>query len=424
MRVMRKPIGRSTCEVAVVGAGPYGLAVAAHLRAAKVETAIFGEAMAFWQRHMPRGMKLRSPWHATHLSDPGRSWSMDAYDAAQKMRRSDPVPLEQFVAYGQWFQRNAVPDLDPRKVTAIDTAPGGFAIRLDDKETITARRVVVALGLANQEYRPAEFAGLPAAVVSHSAEHDDLSKFKGQRVAVVGRGQSATESAALLSEAGAEVELITRGPVWWLGIGGRQPNALKRILREALTPPSAVGPFPLNWLAELPGIVHRLPVEMRRTYNERTLRAGAAGWLLPRFGKVRVNAGRTILGAGASPGGIALHLDTGPATFDHVLLATGYRIDVARLGVLSADLLARLVRVDGSPVLSAGLESNVPGLHFVGSSAVASFGPLMRFIAGSGYAARAVARAVAGSRAATPRLIERRSTPRAPGQMRQVDAQP
>lgn len=420
---MRRSNRNPICEVAVIGAGPYGLAVAAHLRAANVETMIFGEAMSFWQRHMPRGMKLRSPWHATHLSDPERNWSLDEYDAARKMKRGDPVPLEQFVAYGQWFQRNAVPDLDPRKVTAIDSAPGGFTLRLDDGAVVPARRVVVALGLANQEYRPVEFAGLPAALVSHSSEHDDLSQFKGQHVAVVGRGQSATESAALLSEAGADVELISRGPVNWLGIGGKQPNAVKRVLREMLTPPSAVGPFPLNWLAELPGVVHHLPAGYRQTYNERTLRAGAAGWLLPRFSKVKTNPGRTILGAHATPKGVAVHLDTGTTIFDHVLLATGYRIDVARLGVLSGNLLSRLVRIDGSPILSAGLESNVPGLHFVGSSAVASFGPLMRFIAGSAYAARAVSRAIAKNRAVV-RASERQTTRADAGPMRQLDARP
>jgi cation diffusion facilitator CzcD-associated flavoprotein CzcO len=420
---MNESIKHLTCEVVVVGAGPYGLAVAAHLGASKVETLIFGEAMSFWQQHMPKGMKLRSPWQATHLADPDRSWSMDAYDAARKMKRSDPVPVEQFVAYGQWFQRNAVPDLDPRKVAAIDEAGGSFALRLDDGATIATRRVVVALGLANQEYRPAEFANLPVALVSHACEHNDLSSFKGLHVAVVGRGQSATESAALLSEAGAEVELITRGPVNWLGIGGKQPNAVKRVLREALTPPSAVGPFPFNWLAEFPGLVHRLPVEARRNYNERTLRAGAAGWLLPRFGKVKINPGRTILGAGTAGNGVALHLDNGTATFDHVLLATGYRIDIARFGVLSADLLARIIRMDGSPVLSVGLETNVPGLHFVGASAVASFGPLMRFIAGSAYAARAVTRAATKSRATAPRLGVARATRNAAGQIGQLDVQ-
>ena len=83
---MNQSIRHLTCEVAVVGAGPYGLAVAAHLRAANIETLIFGEAMSFWQQHMPKGMKLRSPWHATHLAGPHRSWSLDVYDAARKVK--------------------------------------------------------------------------------------------------------------------------------------------------------------------------------------------------------------------------------------------------------------------------------------------------------------------------------------------------
>ena len=56
-----------------------------------------------------------------------------------------------------------------------------------------ADRVVVATGLAHQQFRPGAFDGLPASLASHSSEHDDLGIFRGKHVAVIGRGQSACE---------------------------------------------------------------------------------------------------------------------------------------------------------------------------------------------------------------------------------------
>ncbi len=387
------------CEVAVVGAGPYGLALGAHLREAGVDVIVFGEPMSFWRQSMPQGMKLRSPWHATHIADPQRAFTMDVYDRGRRMPRAYPVPLEEFVQYGEWFQRHAVPDLDKRKVISIDEADRGFILSLDDGDVFHVRAVIVALGLANQEFKPEEFDGLPAALVSHTCAHSSLQHFQGKSVAVVGRGQSACESAALLSELGADVEMICRGDIHWLGGGAQQgqPKPFQR-LREALMAPSAVGPFPLSWVVEVPGVVHRFPGPLRSRFSSRSLRAGAAGWLVPRFDGVRVNAGRSILAAREVADRVQVQLDNGTASYDHVLLATGYRLDIAKLGILAPGLLKRIGRIDGSPRLSKGFESSVRGLHFVGSSAVRSFGPLMRFIAGSGYAARSVTRSILAAR--------------------------
>jgi cation diffusion facilitator CzcD-associated flavoprotein CzcO len=218
---------------------------------------------------------------------------------------------------------------------------------------------------------------------------------------VIGRGQSACESAALLAECGAEVEIICRGDIHWLG-AQTSGNAHRRDLfwrmHKLLATRSGVGPFPLNWINELPDAVHRFPASLRGWLNVNSLRAGAAGWVRPRVVDVRIDAGRTIQAARARGSGIALDLDTGERNFDHVLLATGYRIDVARLGILAPKLLTALATDDGSPVLANGYESNVPGLHFVGSSAVRSYGPLLRFVWGAGYAARAITRFVRTNR--------------------------
>jgi cation diffusion facilitator CzcD-associated flavoprotein CzcO len=392
---------RDDCEVAVVGAGPYGLSLGAHLNSAGIETRVFGRPMSFWREHMPKGMKLRSPWAATHIVDPDNLLSLDAYAAVTSLGRPDPLPLEDFVCYGDWFQRTALPDLDTRHVAMIEGSGRGFALALDDGTSARARRVVIAMGLANQEVRPAAFDGLPIDLVSHAADHADLSLFAGQRVAVVGRGQSACESAALLAEAGADVAMICRGDIHWLGAetsGNAHRRDLYWRLHKLLATKSGVGPFPLNWANEQPDLIHRLPHELRGWLNAKSLRPGAAGWVRPRVAGVAVEAGRTIVGARQRGSGIALALDNGTREFDHVLLATGYRIDVARLGILAPALMAAMTTDDGSPVLGRSYESCVPGLHFVGSAAVRSFGPLLRFVWGAGYAARAITRHVCANR--------------------------
>src|SRR5882762_10557201 len=122
-----------TCDVAIVGAGPYGLSAAAHLRAIKgLEVRVFAEPMGFWRRDMPVGMLLRSNWTATRIADPNRSLTLEAYQAASGNHLAAPVPLERFIQYGMWYQRHAVPDVDRRKIARVESAPRGFRLILED----------------------------------------------------------------------------------------------------------------------------------------------------------------------------------------------------------------------------------------------------------------------------------------------------
>jgi len=389
------------CDVAVVGAGPYGLSLGAHLSAAMIETRVFGDPMSYWRDHMPAGMKLRSPWEATHIADPDDLLSLDDYSEVSGLGRPDPLPIEDFIRYGDWFQKNALPDLDRRKVVGVARASRGFWLKFDDGSALHAGRVVLATGLAQQDYRPLAFVDLPEELVSHTSDHADLARFRGRSVAVIGRGQSACESAALLQEAGCEVEMICRGGIHWLG-AQTSGNAHRRDaywqLHKMLTTKSGVGPFPLNWINEEPDLVQRMPIGLRQWISAHSLRAGAAGWVKPRLAGVRIDAGRTIRGAHARGEKIVLNMGTGRREFDHALLAPGYRIDVARQTMLAPELRDAIVTRDGSPVLAEGYESSVRGLHFVGASAVASYGPLLRFVWGAGYAARTVTRFMMGNR--------------------------
>jgi FAD-dependent urate hydroxylase len=380
-------------EVAVIGAGPYGLAVAAHLRSAGISTRVFGRPMSFWREHMPKGMRLRSPWIATHIADPAKRLSLDVFARQVALSPQDQLPLERFVQYGDWFAGQAVPDLDQRKVLRVENAEPGFRLVLEDEHAVRTRRVVVAMGLAHQDFRPPQFAGFEPELVSHACEHASLDKWRGKRVAVVGRGQSACESATLLRDAGSQVDLICRGEVHWIGVAPDKADHQRDWrwrLRELLQSPSAVGPFPWSWLNELPGIERRLPGGLRSWISARSLRAASARWVA--LDGVQVLAGRAVRNVSRRGTSVAVELDDGVRAYDHVLLGTGYSIDIAKLGVLSAELLGKIARRGGSPVLAAGFESSVPGLHFVGASAVDSHGPLMRFIAGGGYAGRAVTR--------------------------------
>ncbi len=275
-----------TCAVAIIGAGPYGLAAAAHLRTANVPIRIFGEAMSFWRTNMPSGMKLRSPWVGTHIADPAQRYRLDDYYRQVGMAVPKLLPVENFIDYGLWFQERVAPDLDSRAVTRVEAVDGGFRLVLEDGDSFFATRVVMATGLRGHEFRPAQFDGLPRALVSHSCEHADSERYRGKRVAVIGRGQSACESAVLLHEAGAEVEMICRGNLVWNADPGQRSmmrKAVRALLGNMLIPPSQVGPFPYNWVNEAPGIIQHFRQKTRDRWNKLNLRATAVLWLRSRL---------------------------------------------------------------------------------------------------------------------------------------------
>jgi FAD-dependent urate hydroxylase len=390
--------GGFALPVAIVGAGPYGLAVGAHLRAAGLPVRQFGRTMSYWREQMPRDMLLRSSLKASSISDPHRALRLERYAAESGRAVGRPIELSQFVQYGEWFQRATAPDLDERHVAAIDRDGDHFTVTLEDGEQLSAGRVVVAAGLFPFARRPPVFDSLPPASISHASEHVDLSVFAGRRVAVIGSGQSALESAALLSEHGADVEVVARSEdVYWLGWNA---NGDVRARLRWPKPPTDVGGRATGWIASTPAGFRLIPWRRAREIVEfRCLRPAGAGWLRPRLTEVRLSLGRAVLAAKRSSEHVELTLDDGTKrTVDHVFLGTGYEVDVRRYPFLGPQLGGELELSAGAPVLRAGLESSVRGLHFVGAPATSSFGPIMRFVVGTWYAAPAITRAVLGQR--------------------------
>jgi FAD-dependent urate hydroxylase len=392
----------SRCDVAIIGAGPYGLAAAAHLRTVKgLDVRSFGEPMSFWERNMPIGMLLRSGWAATHIADPNQSLTLEAFQAASRRTFSTPVPLECFVDYGLWYQRQAVPDLDRRKISRVESGPNGFRLLFEKGETVLARRVVIAAGISSFAWRPSEFAAMPTALASHTAEHRDFSRFAGKRVLVVGGGQSALESAALLHENRAEVEIIARAQqIRWLGglVSRTIQGSLGPKLSKLLYAPTDVGPAGISQIVARPDLVRRFPRAVQDWLRKRSIRPAGARWLVARLQTVPMSLGRTVVSAASVGERVRVKLDDGrEATADHVFLGTGYRVDVSKYEFLAPELAQAIARFQGYPRLREGFETSVPGLHILGAPAVWSFGALNQFVVGTHYAGRTLLRFIAGT---------------------------
>ena len=391
----------TTTDITILGAGPYGLAAGAHLGKIKgLELRIFGEPMEFWKSHMPEGMLLRSPWAASHISDPQTALTMDAFSNSIGAPIPTPISLDQFVEYGLWFQRQTVPNVDRRKIVRIETNSNGFRLTVSDGEQFHSRRVVIAAGIGSFARRPQPFEQLPSELVTHVSDQRDVRRFVGKRVAVIGAGQSALESAALIHEAGGDVEVIVRASdVHWLGWRAR----LQKLgpIARALYSPFDIGPAGISRIVAVPDSVKYFPRSVQDTFRRRALRPAGAKWLVNRFENIPISTDRFV--ESAVPSGDKLHIRLNDGSFrdvDHVLLGTGYRVDVTRYPFLPSELSQSLAQVNGFPKLTAGFESSIPGLHFLGAPSSWNFGPLMFFVCGTDYAARRLTRylAPAGSR--------------------------
>lgn len=403
-------------DVAIVGAGPYGLSIAAHLRPSGVRVRQFGLTMHLWRATMPRGMFLKSQGFASNISDPEGSHTLAAFCKLTDRAYAGyglPVPLETFIAYGDWFAAERATDLEQVTVTGLIRHDGCFEVTTATGETVVARQVVVAVGVEPFGHVPAPLSGLPASACTHSGQHTDLTPFADRDVVVVGGGQSALETAALLHETGARVQLVIRAPqVRWNGPPLPPDRPLLQRLRE---PEAGLGSGLGTWFySNCPDLFRRLPQRTRLNRARTALGPAGASWLRERVeGQFPVRTGYQVRSADVDAGTVRLGLAEtgGPSrqgpggsrelTADHVVAATGYRTDLTRLPFLDDGLRAALRTQAGSPVVDADYASSVPGLYFAGPAVAPTFGPVMRFVYGADHAARTVAARLAAT--ASPR---------------------
>ncbi|MFE1267350.1 FAD-dependent oxidoreductase [Streptomyces sp. NPDC058758] len=404
--------GDDRLPVVVVGAGPYGLATASWLRAAGVIARVFGEPMDGWRTHMPDGMFLKSVPTASSISTPDGGHRFADFRTARgrpPVGDTYPIPVDEFIDYGLWFQEQRVPEVERTAVREVRAADDGFSVALDSGEEVAARAVVVASGLVPYAHRAAALAPLfPAGLASHPCDHAGLDRFAGRRVAVLGAGQSALESAALLHEAGARPTVIARGRSLLFGTPPETDLQASRPLPVRLLKPSS--PLGPGWshaaVTRGAGAYRRLPLPVRDHFLHTVLGPSGAWWLRDRVdGNVPVKCRRRVVSARPEDDGTARLELADPAGgretvhADHVLSATGYRVDVDRLALLEPTLRQAVRTLPGGPpVLSAGFESSVPGLYFTSLAAAPTFGPYLRFVCGTRFAARRVAGDLAGGR--------------------------
>lgn len=374
----------------VIGAGPYGLSVAAHLKARNVPTLIFGKSMEFWE-NMPPRMNLKSSWSALTISDPAGNYSLNRYSKIMAIPHEEPVRLQTFLNYGRWFQQHVVPEVDPTYVQFLSRDGENFHLDLADGRSFKASKVIIAAGISSFAVIPDFARHLPPELVSHSQDHKDCSQFKDKHVVVVGSGQSALESAALLHEAGAAVELIARGPVIWID---RRLNRYTGPAKRIFYPPSDVGPPGINWLVAFPLVFRYFPDKTRYLLDQRAVRPAGALWLRSRVeGQVHITPNTSITSAAPQGEKVRLTLSDGTTReVNHIVLGTGYQPDIHKLPFIDPSLCQQVQKRYGSPLLNEGFESSVPHLYFAGALAGYVFGPLCRFVVGSKTASRQIAR--------------------------------
>ena len=389
-------------NTAIIGAGPYGLSVAAHFRRQGIPFRIFGRPMDSWANHMPKGMMLKSDGFASNIYDPNQEFTLEKFCAERRIEYADaglPVHLETFVAYGQAFRERMLPELEDKQVVSLDRSPEGFVLGLDNGETVTARHVVLAVGITHFEYIPSALANLSPEFLSHSFRHADPAAFKGRSVVVIGGGASAIDLAALLGESGADVQLVARQSA--LKFHSTPTGKPRSKWQEIRHPKSGLGPgLRSRFFSDFPGVFHYLPESLRIAAVEKTLGPSAGWFVKEKMERVPCLLGYTPERAEVQDGKVRLHLRAADGSerevrTEHIIAATGYKVDLERMKFLSAGIRSQVKTVKGSPVLSSSFESSVPGIYFVGLAAANSFGPLMRFAYGAGFAARRLTQTLA-----------------------------
>ena len=387
-------------DALVIGAGPFGLSISTHLRNRGVEHTIVGRPMNTWRNHMPLGLFLKSEPYGSVISAPARGYDLATYSRLHGfddyVDRVGPLSLDRFLGYADWFTEQLVPDIRDITVTSIVPSGDGFKVEFAEEAPAFVRQVIIATGVLPYAYVPDELSGLPADLMTHSAVHARLDNFRGKRVAVIGAGQSSLQTAALLHESGAEVQVIARRQqLRWEEAVAQELRLLDYVMR----PPTKLCE---GWgcvVLASPDAFRLLPESVRIRKALNSFGPQGAWWLRDRVeGVVEVLTGYELRSAEPSGSGVRLQLDGAKQSSieaDHVIAGTGFRIDVSRLSFLSEGIQAGLVTRANCPLVNRAGESAVTGLYFAGAHTMVSLGPGVRFISGTHATAAQLAKSVA-----------------------------
>ena len=362
---------RST-ELLVIGAGPYGLALAAHARQRGIGTVTVGSPMGFWREHMPAGMFLRSGpnWHL----DVAGEHTFMAFLAERQLASVDvePIPISIYLEYADWFTAEKRVAVDDVRVKRLLRSGERFLAELDDGECIEADAVVSAPGIAHFAALPPWAAGLPEQRWAHTADLVSFDQLRGARCLIIGGRQSAYEWAALLCDHGAErVDIVHR----------------QDVPRFAATDWSFVDDHIAETL-RTPGWWRSLPAAQRESIDRRFWEVGRLtleAWITPRLdARVHRWPGREVTSAEDDGVAARVMLSSGERLdADFVVFATGYRADLHAVPYLSHLIGDAILVRNGFPILDPSFASTTAGLYIAGFPATQSFGPFFGFVRGA-----------------------------------------
>jgi cation diffusion facilitator CzcD-associated flavoprotein CzcO len=356
----------------IIGAGPFGLAMSAHAKHLGIDHIVVGKTMEFWKENMPEGMLLRSDCH-WHL-DPENEHTINKFLELNGLTYNDvePLSVQFYLSYVQWFIEKKQIEVLETYVQKLDEDADGFTAYLDNGTTIHAKFVVIAMGLQYFQFVPvALMKDLPQSSYTHSSDFVDMKSMKNKRVLILGGRQSAFEWAALLNEAGAKTV--------YLSYRHDTPQFTQSDW-------AWVNPM-VDHIAEEPSWFRKLSLQEQENISKRLWAEGRLKlepWLAKRIKKENIKllpSTRLLSCVRIESGELKIMFDKAPnITADHIILATGFKVNIHNLPFLAAgNILSKLSINNDHPAIDEYFQTNIPGLFITSMAASQDFGPFFGF---------------------------------------------